>query len=279
MPELTSQSRMQGASLSRVGAVLVAITLILVGGLGEAKAAAACPADALATSMPGDAYVELLAARGSAIPSGRWPFYRSLARAVVACLRPGAHLTIRAIAPNSLAVPPLFAGTGRAEAGGANPLLPLIAQRQFIQRALAAIDTLPRRHLEDDSSYDPLGALTAAGSDFAMTPPGMKQMLLMLFNGWVQSRSINLFSFGSNPLPAVPPIIARLRAEGAMPDLHGSRVLIAGITAGDPRMRVGDEQLGELCAFWRLMVQAAHGELVACGASLPGVAVPWRGPE
>lgn len=86
MPELTSQSRMQGASLSRVGAVLVAITLILVGGLGEAKSASACPADALATLMPGGAYVELLAARGPAIPSGRWPLYRSLARTVVACL-------------------------------------------------------------------------------------------------------------------------------------------------------------------------------------------------
>jgi len=253
-------------------AVVLLVVMRVIWEPNWAQAGGACSSDALAQIMPATASVELLVARGPAIPAGRWPLYRGLAAATVACLRPGSHLAVRAIAPNSLASPPIFAKTLEVAMGGANPLLPLVAQRQFVREALAAVDTLRGAHPEDDGTYDALGALAAAGGDFAMTAPDAKRVVLMIFNGWLQSRSINIFSFAANPRRAAPAVIARLRADDAMPDLHGSRVLIAGLTPGDLRMRIDDTRLAELCGFWDLIVRAAKGQLTACGASLPGVA-------
>lgn len=251
---------------------ILAVVMILAWTPGEAGTTGGCAADELAQVRSSVPYVELLIARGLAIPSGRWPSYRALALAVLACLRPGTHLTIRAIGPNSVAIPPLFAKTVPAATDGANPLLPLIARRQFTATALAAVNTLPTRLPEDDGTYDPLGALAAAGADFAPLPTHAGTIVL-IFNGWVQSKSINLFSFGSNPRRMADATIGRLRADGVMPDLRGSHVLIAGITPGDPRMRTGDGQLIQLCGFWNLVIDAAHGQLQGCGASLPGVAL------
>jgi hypothetical protein len=245
---------------------------------GEAGTTGDCPGDQLAQLLSSVPYVEVSVARGLAIPSGRWPRYQGLAMAVLACLRPGTHLTIRAIGPNSVAIPPLFAKTVPVGTDGANPLLPRIARRQFTVAALAAVNTLPMSLAEDDGTYDPLGALTAAGTDFAAMGTEAGRAIVLIFNGWLQSRSINLFSYGSNPRRMAEVVIARLRGDRIMPDLHGSRVLIAGITPGDPRMRADDGQLVQLCGFWNLVIDAAHGQLLACGASLPGVAVAQPAP-
>ena len=264
---------MGGVRAVTVASAVLLVAMSVIGGPNRAQAVSACASDDLPQLMPAGAAVELLTARGPAIPAGRWPQYQALAAAVVACVGPRTHLAIRAIGPNSLASPPVFARTLRVEAGGVNSLVPLLAQRKFVADALAAVDTLARAHPEDDGTYDALGALAAAGADFSMTAPGAKRVVLMIFNGWLQSRSINIFSFASNPRRAASAVIARLRADDAMPDVHGSRVLIAGLTAGDPRMRIDDTRLAELCGFWTLIVEAAHGRLAACGASLPGVAV------
>jgi hypothetical protein len=195
-----------------------------------------------------------------------------MATAVAGCAGPGTALTLRAITDRSLTELPLFTGTLPAETGqnAVNPLRYRTEQLGFAAREAAAVDRLPAVGTKATGS-DPLGALAAAGQDHSVAPTGSKHVVVAIFNGWQQTRALNLFSYQRDPAVSTEPAVRALRASGALPDLGGSDVVIVGLTAGDTRMQTSDAQVAGLCRFWRGVVAASGGKLTLCAAALPGI--------
>jgi hypothetical protein len=245
------------------------------GGSASASTAGAperCPSAWLARELPPGAAVELLVAAGPAIPGGRWPAYRAMATAVAGCAPAGTALTLRPITDHSLTELPLFSGAVPEQSGqnAVNPLRYATDLRAFAAHEAAAVDRLPRLGKNDGGS-DPLGALTAAGQGLRLGSGGEKHVVVAVFNGWQQTRALNLFAYRRDPAASTGPAIRSLRASGALPDLTGSDVVIVGLTPGVSSMRTDDAQLAGLCRFWRGVVEAGGGTLKLCAAALPGI--------
>jgi hypothetical protein len=92
-----------------------------------------------------------------------------------------------------------------------------------------------------------------------------------VFNGWQQTKTLNLFSYQRDPAASTAAAVRSLRASGALPDLGGSEVVIVGLTAGASSMQISDAQLAGLCRFWRGVVEAGGGTLKLCAPALPGI--------
>jgi hypothetical protein len=231
-----------------------------------------CASAWLGQELPAGSQVELLVAAGATIPAGRWPAYRATAGAVAGCAGESATVTLRPITADSLTELPVFAGTVPAPTGQneVNPLRYRSDLRAFVVKTAAAVDKLPEIGKTTGGS-DPLGALAAAGQDFRTAPAASQHVVVAIFNGWQQTRSLNLFRYRSDPAGSAEPALRKLRASGALPDLTGTDVVIVGLTPGDARMQTSDAQLAGLCRFWRSVVEAGHGTLRLCAAGLPGI--------
>ena len=214
----------------------------------------------------------MLVAAGPTIPGGRWPAYRSMARAVAGCAAAGTSVTLRPITDRSMTELPLFSGTIPEPTGqnGVNPLRYATDLRAFANRESAAVDRLPEVG-KDAAGSDPLGALSAAGQSLRLRTDGSKHLVIAIFNGWQQTRALNLFSYQHDPAGSTAPAVRVLRASGALPDLGGSDVVIVGLTPGVTSMQASDAQLAGLCRFWRGVVEAGGGTLKLCAAALPGI--------
>ena len=271
------------ASVSRAaGLAAVLLGLAPLGGCasGAQSASAAepnggarhCASPWLGQELPAGAQVELLVAAGATIPAGRWPAYRAMAGAVAGCASEGATVTLRPITADSLTELPVFAGDVPAPTGqnAVNPLRYRADLRGFVVKTAAAVDKLPEIGKATGGS-DPLGALAAAGQDFRTAPAASQHVVVAIFNGWQQTRSLNLFRYRADPAGSTVPVLRGLRASGALPDLSGTEVVIVGLTPGDARMQTSDAQLAGLCRFWRSVVEAGHGTLRLCAAGLPGI--------
>lgn len=263
-----------------LAAVLLGLAPLAGCGSGAQSASAAepnggarhCASTWLGQELRAGSQVELLVAAGATIPAGRWPAYRAMAGAVAGCAGESATLTLRPITADSLTELPVFAGEVPAATGqnAVNPLRYRSDQRGFVVKAAAAVDTLPAIGKTTGGS-DPLGALAAAGQDFRTAPAASQHVVVAIFNGWQQTRSLNLFRYRSDPAGSTAPALRALRASGALPDLSGTEIVIVGLTPGDARMQTSDAQLAELCRFWRSVVEAGHGTLRLCAAGLPGI--------
>jgi hypothetical protein len=252
----------------------------LAGCAGSADASAAEPSAAaricaspwLGGELRAASSVELLVAAGDTIPASRWPAYRAMAAEVAGCAGVGATITLRPITADSLTELPLFAGEVPAPTGqdAVNPLRYRSHLRAFVVKTDAAFDRLPQLERGTTGS-DPLGALQAAAGDIRLEGGTSPHVVVAIFNGWQQSRSLNLFRYGQDPTASTGPALRALRASGALPQLNGADVVIAGLTTGIARMQTSDAQLAELCAFWRSVVDAGHGSLKLCAAALPGI--------
>ena len=231
-----------------------------------------CPSAWLGAQIPAGTNVELLVAAGPTIPAGRWRAYRAMATAVAGCAAPGTAVTLRAITDRSLTELPLFTGTIPAEPGqnAVNPLRYRTELLGFAAREAAAVDRLPAVGTAATGS-DPLGALAAAGQDQSVARAGSKHVVVAIFNGWQQTRALNLFSYQHDPAGSTVGTVRALRTSGALPDLGGSDVVIVGLTAGATTMQTSDAQLAGLCRFWHDVVAASGGKLTLCAAALPGI--------
>jgi hypothetical protein len=266
----------RGLMLAAAAAALV--PLAACGGDDGAAAAstgaasARCPSAWLAHEIPAGASVELLVAAGPSIPGGRWPAYRAMATAVAGCAPAGTSLTVRPITDHSLTELPLFSGAIPEQNGqnAVNPLRYATDVRAFAGREAAAVDRLPALGTSDRGS-DPLGALTAAGQSLQLGPGGTKHVVVAVFNGWQQTRALNLFAYRRDPAASTAAALRSLRSSGALPDLAGSDVVIVGLTPGVSSMQTNDAQLAGLCRFWRGVVEAGGGTLKLCAAALPGI--------
>ncbi len=239
----------------------------------ERDGAGRCPSAWLGGQLPAGTSVDLLVAAGPTIPAGRWRAYRAMATAVASCAGPGTALTLRAITDRSLTELPLFTGTIPTETGqnAVNPLRYRTELLGFAAREAAAVDRLPAVGATATGS-DPLGALTAAGQDQTAAPTGSKRVVVAIFNGWQQTRALNLFSYQRDPAGSTGAAVRALRASGGLPDLGGSDVVIVGLTAGERSMQTSDAHVAGLCRFWRGVVAASGGKLTLCAAALPGIA-------
>jgi len=253
-------------------AVAPALAACSSGSAAETSSERTCPSTWLSGELHGASSVEVLVAAGDTIPAGRWPAYRAMASEVTGCVAGGAAVTVRPITANSLTELPLFAAEVPAPVGqdAVNPLRYHADLRSFSMRAGAAFDRLPT--LERGSvGSDPLGALQAAAGDLRLENATAPHVVVAIFNGWQQSRSLNLFRYGHDPAQSVTPALRSLRASGALPQLNGVDVVIAGLAPGETRMQTSDAQLAELCTFWRSVIAAGHGSLKLCSAALPGI--------
>ena len=274
-----------------LAAALLGLVPLGACGSGSQSASAAEPGGArtcaspwLGAELPAGATVELLVAAGDTIPAGRWGAYKAMAGAVAACAGQGASLTLRPITNDSLTQLPLFSAPVPVPAGqnAVNPLRYRAEMRGFVVKTAAAVDRLPELARGVQGS-DPLGAMQAAGQDLGLgttaaagpaAPAGAgasAHVVVAIFNGWQQTHSLNLFRYRHDPAGSASPALAALRASGALPELHGSDVVIVGLTPGDARMQTSDAQLAGLCRFWRSVVEAGHGTLKLCAAGLPGI--------
>jgi hypothetical protein len=267
-------------SLRQITGIAAALVgLAALAGCGPQRAGAAerdgarkCPSAWLGTQLAAGTNVELLVAAGPTIPAGRWRAYRAMATAVAGCAGPGTTVTLRPITDRSLTELPLFTGTIPIETGqnAVNPLRYRTELLGFAAREAAAVDRLPAVGAKATGS-DPLGALTAAGQDHSVAPTGSKHVVVAIFNGWQQTRALNLFSYQRDPAGSTETAVRSLRASGALPELGGSDVVIVGLTAGATPMQTSDAQLAGLCRFWRGVVAASGGKLTLCAAALPGI--------
>jgi hypothetical protein len=261
-------------------AALLAGLIPLAGCGAPSQAAAAEPAGgarSCASSWLGGelrtaSSVELLVAAGDTIPANRWPAYRAMAAEVAGCAGVGATITLRPITADSLTELPLFAGEVPTPTGpdAVNPLRYRSDLRTFMSKTGAAFDRLPELERGTTGS-DPLGALQAAAGDLRLEGATSPRVVVAIFNGWQQSRALNLFRYGQDPSTSTVPALRALRASGALPQLNGADVVIAGLTPGIARMQTSDAQLAELCTFWRSVIAAGHGSLRLCAAALPGI--------
>jgi len=259
------------------GAALLAAALALAGCAGSqnasaSQAAGGCASSWLGQELPAGTEVELLVAAGPTIPGGRWPAYRAMATAVAACAAPGTALTLRPITDKSMTELPVFTGAV-PEASGQNAVNELryaTEVRAFARREAAAVDRLPQIG-KDAAGSDPLGALAAAGQSLRLGPAGSKHVVVAIFNGWQQTRALNLFSYQRDPAASTGSAVHTLRGSGALPDLTGSEVIVVGLTPGVSTMQTSDAQLAGLCRFWRGVVEAGGGRVALCAAALPGI--------
>jgi hypothetical protein len=262
---------------SLTAAVLAAVPLAGCGGDARSASAAQapgaqCPSEWLGRELPAGTDVELLVAAGPTIPGGRWTAYRAMARAVAGCAGAGTSVTLRPITDKSMTELPLFSAAVPDKSGqnGVNPLRYATDVRAFANRSAAAVDRLPDVG-KDARGSDPLGALAAAGQDLRLRTTTSKHVVVAVFNGWQQTRALNLFSYQRDPAGSTGAAVKSLRASGALPDLGGSEVVIVGLTPGVSTMQASDAQLAGLCRFWRGVVEAGGGSLKLCAAALPGI--------
>lgn len=260
-------------------AVLTACAVLLAGCGGDGQNASAsqgpgggCPSAWLGGELGAGSSVELLVAAGPTIPGGRWPAYRAMADAVAGCAGAGTSVTLRPITDRSLTELPLFSAAVPEQTGqnAVNPLRYHTDLRGFVVREAAAVDRLPEVGKTATGS-DPLGALSAAGQSLRLGATGSKHVVIAIFNGWQQTRALNLFSYQRDPAGSTGAAIRSLRAGGALPDLGGTDVVIVGLTADVASMQTSDAHLAGLCRFWRGVVEASGGTLKLCAAALPGI--------
>jgi hypothetical protein len=234
--------------------------------------ARSCASAWLSGELHAASSVELLVAAGDTIPASRWPAYRAMAAEVAGCAGVGATITLRPITADSLTELPLFAGEVPSPTGqdAVNPLRYRSDLRAFVLKTGAAFDRLPQL-ARGVTGSDPLGAMQAAAGDLRLESGTSPRVVVAIFNGWQQSRSLNLFRYGEDPAASTGLALRALRASGALPELGGADVVIAGLTTGTARMQTSDAQLAELCTFWRSVIAAGHGSLKLCAAALPGI--------
>lgn len=267
-------------------AIAVAGTLSVTGPPGAVRAQSEAPQavvackspewDRIRALVPAGARIELLVAAGNTIPRKRWQSYKEAAIAVLACAGEGAAIELLPITDNGVNVAPLFVSVAPTPNPDANnPLRRRLEKAQFVKTGLAAIESL-HTTTEVYNGFDPLGALQLAGESLHSTPSGGKMVVIVIGNGWQQTPRINLFRWQHNPSTHAQEVIEKLKADGTLPNLAATDVIIAGLDLGDRGMRMSGTDMTGLCAFWDRIVRAGNGKLQWCKAALPGMVMPLQ---
>lgn len=265
---MTRRGRRLGAVLAVIVSSVVPLALPACG--GSMTKAATCENVQVTELLHDFDVIELAVAAGTSVPADRSVAYRKMADAVIACAKPGARITVRPITEHALTELPIIADTVPDTTGenAWNDQHYASDRQAYLARTKMSVDGLSSIGMNDHGS-DPLGALLAASRN---VQPQSRALLLLVCNGWQQTRELNVFAYRQDPARYASEALANLTSHRALPDLSGVRVIVAGITTGDPRIQVTNTQLGGLCEFWRIVVEKAHGEMRQgdCTPSLTG---------
>jgi hypothetical protein len=154
-----------------------------------------------------------------------------------------------------------------------NHLKKYVKTQQFLELANTALDDLPGLGNGQDGS-DPIGAIESAAQDLRMaaTSKGSHRIIVLIFNGWIQSAEFpDGFKWGQHLDLFTDRVLKRLNETGEMPDLSGTDVVIAGLTPGARPMRMTDGDIQGLRVMWQRIIASSKGHLVFCDAVFPGV--------
>ncbi len=278
-----SEQASRGAIARRAGGLVagLAIVLFFSGSFAPARSQTEPPSavtckpewDGIKAWLPPGAHVELLVAAGNTIPAGFWPRYKEAASAVLACAGEGAVVELLPITDSGASIAPLFVATAPTPPPDLNNPLRLRLEREaFLQRSLPAIETLHTTKTKF-SGFDPLGTLQVAGESLHHAAGG-KRVVIMIGNGWQQTDRVNLFRWHDNPANHADDVIRRLKADGTLPNLATTDVVITGLTRGDVKLKMGSAEITGLCTFWAKVVRAGHGNVIWCRPFLPGITAP-----
>lgn len=130
-----------------------------------------------------------------------------------------------------------------------NPLLAKQKQRQQIEQAKAALQTLNQEASGDcRPGSEIVGAILAAAPRFQ----GKPGVLLMLVHGFEQSQYMNLYDYRQNLHQGQvrQTLIERLRTAGAIANLAGIEVCMTGLTAGSDQ-NANTWLTSGIRAFWQ----------------------------
>lgn len=220
--------------------------------------------------LPPGARVQLLVAAGNTIPTKptkMWPSYREAALSIFACAGEGSAIELVPITDNGATVAPLLVTT--APTPSPNKVRENLEREAFVRNSLSAVESL-NATATTFSGFDPLGALQLAGDSLHHgTTPNEKLVIVMIGNGWQQTDRINLFRWHDNPANHADDIIRQLKRDHTLPNLAGIDVVIAGLTRGDPKLKMGTPEFAGLRTFWEKIINASHGHLLWDQAYLP----------
>lgn len=272
---------MNGVSIRRVALFLTAAL-----GLGLPPAAGAqgvgpspcarLDASVRAQFAPG-ARVEILLAAGNTVPDGMQQSYREMATAVLGCLGEGSRVELFPITDSAYGSAPVFSGEiAPPPPGNTNPLWGPNERGKLTSAAGTAIDQVlrPRRY----DGFDPLSALSAAGEALHREPLHAKRIVVMIGNGWPQTKSLDLFHYGRNPAARAPAVIRMMKADHTLPNLQDTTVFVVGFDSGVRWMNMRARAMQGLCDFWDALIRASGGTkaLHDCPPTLPGLTLPLR---
>lgn len=217
-----------------------------------------------------DSRIVVLLAAGNTAPPDRRKDYKEMAEQAFICAAQGSRVELLPITDVAVGAASTFSGTvPGASPTQSNPLRIALERQQFVARGSDALgEILATKHRYGGS--DPLGALYSAG-ELLQRSTTSKRVVIMISNGWQQTRSINEFRYRHNPASHASVVIRKLRSDGILPNLTSTDVLVVGITMGDPRLVVDGAQFAGVCRFWQSIIDASKGTMVQCGRTLPGL--------
>jgi len=264
---------------------LAAVTAVLVGSIAAHAEQDNLRPDGCKTldedfrkvEFPAGARVELLLAAGNTIPADRQSSYAEMAKAVLACAGPGTRIELLPITDTGLGRAPAFSAfVPTPPPHNSNPLRLQLERDEFVKSGAAVIDSVVAR-TRTYGGFDPLGTLHAAGDSLHSAPSSSKFLVIMIGNGWQQTKTANIFRYNENPARHADDVIRKLHADGTLPNLSATEVIIVGIAPGEPRLKMGSAEIAGLCNFWRAVVAAAGGTIRPgnCASVLRGFTVPF----
>jgi hypothetical protein len=236
---------------------------VSAGALGLVAALAGC-------SGPQERFVQVVANVRDAAPGNAWNAELAVLRnQVLPQIRAGDHFIVAPAGAHSYTqAPALDVTLGSTSAFGPNPLQVTIRNRALAQRAYATIVSA----LESSRSKNQteIVAATMAAADRFAAYPGAEKILILDSTGYEQSTLLNMADV-RQPLDARTDalLVERFRRANELPDLHGVRVCVAGISSGESGWAV-ERRVLAVRAFWERFFSATGATLVSYGTTLEG---------
>lgn len=218
-------------------------------------------------SLGGGRVVQVLANVRDAAPGQAWSRETSVLHDdVLPHIGGGDRLVVAPIGTRSYTDPPVLDLTlASPSAFGANPLQLTLQNRRLLRSAYAtAVRGLARDRSARQTEI--VAALMAAADRFSAEPDAVK-VLVLDSTAYEQSSIVNMAdSRETLDAGAIAQLVAHIRVLHELPDLHGVRVCVTGITAGE-RGWADEERVLAVRAFWRAFFAASGATLVSYGTS------------
>jgi hypothetical protein len=213
-------------------------------------------------------HVELLASIKADAPGQAWPLeaadYRQLGESLFG---PGQHVVVTPISDLSATEASIFDETTASDSLlGDNPMQIQEKAKATRERYYESISQLEARR-SGHSRTEILSAIVMSASRFQDDSPRADKVLVILSTGFEQSGNLNMGDATLSLRAATAAILSALHHRNLVPDLHGVKVCMAGVTAGE-RGWADSNSAFAIRSFWNAYFQDAGARLIAFGPSL-----------